>query len=209
MRNCYSNASSRPRMCACRVLLPLLLLFAASLHAAAHVSGLMTCAPQRGARRSLRKVLIVIWPQLRVKTRLAAKTFDRAESLQTDFTRETFGAVAVARVIVGEHEEASLIGAGECGEGFRIARLRAPDQFAFVLLSRFLLRPSHEMYQSYRHGARDLVGLPMWKLALIAERTLEGFEAMNMIRKGQIKRLIGSDAMGQAKFILNVFRVAA
>ncbi len=28
-----------------------------------------------------------------------------------------------------------------------------------------------------------------------AERTLEGIEAMNMIRKGQVKRLSGSDAM--------------
>jgi transposase, IS6 family len=42
-----------------------------------------------------------------------------------------------------------------------------------------------------------------------AERTLEGIEPMNMIRKGQIKRLSGSDAMGQAKFVESLFRVAA
>jgi IS6 family transposase len=42
-----------------------------------------------------------------------------------------------------------------------------------------------------------------------AERTLEGIEAMNMIRKGQIKKLNGSDAMGQAKFVISLFQLAA
>ena len=42
-----------------------------------------------------------------------------------------------------------------------------------------------------------------------AERTLEGIEAMNMIRKGQVKRLSGSDARGQVKFVLNLFQIAA
>jgi transposase-like protein len=32
-----------------------------------------------------------------------------------------------------------------------------------------------------------------------AERTLQGIEAMNMMRKGQVKRLGGRDALGQAK----------
>ncbi len=38
-----------------------------------------------------------------------------------------------------------------------------------------------------------------------AERTLEGIEAVNMIRKGQVKRLSGSDAQGQAKFVASLF----
>jgi hypothetical protein len=42
-----------------------------------------------------------------------------------------------------------------------------------------------------------------------AERTLQGVEAMNMMRKGQSKRLNGSNAMGQAKFIESLFQVAA
>lgn len=41
-----------------------------------------------------------------------------------------------------------------------------------------------------------------------AERTLEGIEAINMMRKGQVKRLAGSDAMGQAKFIASLFQIA-
>jgi transposase-like protein len=42
-----------------------------------------------------------------------------------------------------------------------------------------------------------------------AERTLEGIEAVNMMRKGQVKRLNGNDVQGQAKFISNLFQVAA
>jgi hypothetical protein len=42
-----------------------------------------------------------------------------------------------------------------------------------------------------------------------AERTLEGIEAINMIRKGQVKRLAGSDSHGQAKFVASLFGVAA
>lgn len=42
-----------------------------------------------------------------------------------------------------------------------------------------------------------------------AERTREGIEAAHMIRKGQIKRLDGRDAIGQAKFVAGLFGVAA
>ena len=41
------------------------------------------------------------------------------------------------------------------------------------------------------------------------ERTLEGIEAMNMMRKGQVKRLSRNDAMGQAKFVASLFQIAA
>jgi transposase-like protein len=42
-----------------------------------------------------------------------------------------------------------------------------------------------------------------------AERTLEGIEALHMMRKGQIKRLDGRDAVGQAKFVASLFCIAA
>lgn len=40
-----------------------------------------------------------------------------------------------------------------------------------------------------------------------AERTLEGIEAVNMIRKGQVKRVNGRDSVGQAKFVAELFGV--
>lgn len=42
-----------------------------------------------------------------------------------------------------------------------------------------------------------------------AERTIEGVEVMHVMRKGQVKRLDGRDAAGQAKFIESLFGVAA
>jgi len=42
-----------------------------------------------------------------------------------------------------------------------------------------------------------------------AERTLEGIESMHMLRKGQVKRLSGRDALGQVKFIESLFGIAA
>ena len=42
-----------------------------------------------------------------------------------------------------------------------------------------------------------------------AERTLEGVEAVKMMRKGQVKRLAGSDARGQARLVASLFRIAA
>jgi transposase-like protein len=42
-----------------------------------------------------------------------------------------------------------------------------------------------------------------------AERTLEGIESINMMRKGQVKRLDGGDSAGQAKFVASLFGIAA
>jgi transposase-like protein len=42
-----------------------------------------------------------------------------------------------------------------------------------------------------------------------AERTLEGIESMNMMRKGQVKRLAEGDAQGLVKFVLSLFQIAA
>jgi transposase, IS6 family len=42
---------------------------------------------------------------------------------------------------------------------------------------------------------------PCFKSFYTEERTLEGLEAMNMIRKGQVKRLETSDAVRKAEFV--------
>ena len=42
-----------------------------------------------------------------------------------------------------------------------------------------------------------------------AERRLEGIEAVKMMRRGQVTRLAGSDAQGQAKLVASLFGVAA
>jgi IS6 family transposase len=42
-----------------------------------------------------------------------------------------------------------------------------------------------------------------------ARRTLAGFEAMAMIRKGQIRNITGNDVKAQADFIAELFKIAA
>ena len=42
-----------------------------------------------------------------------------------------------------------------------------------------------------------------------AQRTLDGIEALHMMRKGQVKRISGDDASGQAWFVRSLFAVAA
>jgi IS6 family transposase len=42
-----------------------------------------------------------------------------------------------------------------------------------------------------------------------ARRTIEGYEAMNIIRKGQVRWLSGSGVQRQSRFINNLFEVTA
>jgi transposase-like protein len=56
---------------------------------------------------------------------------------------------------------------------------------------------------------RRLEHLECLKSFHTAERTLEGIEAVNMMRKGQVKRLDRSDITGQAKFVEGLFQLAA
>ena len=63
--------------------------------------------------------------------------------------------------------------------------------------------------QDHRFVRKKGRALQCFKRFPTAERTLEGIEAINMIRKGQVKRLAGSDSQGQAKFVASLFGVAA
>ena len=63
--------------------------------------------------------------------------------------------------------------------------------------------------QDHRFIKKKVRSSQCFKSFHTAERTIEGIEAMNMIRKGQVKRLSESDAQRQAKFVLSLFQVAA
>jgi len=63
--------------------------------------------------------------------------------------------------------------------------------------------------QDHRFIKKKVRASQCFKSFHTAERTLEGIEAMNMIRKGQVKRLAGSDAQGRAKFVASLFQIAA
>jgi transposase-like protein len=63
--------------------------------------------------------------------------------------------------------------------------------------------------QDHRFVKKKVRASQCFKRFHTAEQTLEGIEAVNMMRKGQVKRLDRNDAMGQAKFVLSLFGVAA
>jgi transposase-like protein len=62
--------------------------------------------------------------------------------------------------------------------------------------------------QDHRFIKKKVRASQCFKSFHTAERTLEGIETMNMMRKDQVKRLLGNDAIGQAKFVLGLFQVA-
>jgi len=63
--------------------------------------------------------------------------------------------------------------------------------------------------QDHRFVKKRVRAAQCYKSFSTAQRTLDGIEAVNMIRKGQVKRLQGTDAQGQASFVRNLFQVAA
>ncbi len=63
--------------------------------------------------------------------------------------------------------------------------------------------------QDHRFVKKKVRASQCFRSFYTAAATLEGIEAINMIRKGQVKRLAGSDASGQAKFVQSLFQIAA
>ena len=63
--------------------------------------------------------------------------------------------------------------------------------------------------QDHRFIKKKMREAQCFKSFRTAEQTLEGSEAINMIRKGQVKSLGGSDAQGQARFVASLFQIAA
>ncbi len=63
--------------------------------------------------------------------------------------------------------------------------------------------------QDHRAVRRRWRAMQCFRAFDTAERTLQGVEAMHMVKKGQVKRLDGRDAMGQVKFIESLFGIAA
>jgi IS6 family transposase len=63
--------------------------------------------------------------------------------------------------------------------------------------------------QDHRFIKKKVRASQCFKKFYTAERTIEGIEAINMLRKGQVKRLAGNVARGQATFVESLFGIAA
>jgi len=67
---------------------------------------------------------------------------------------------------------------------------------------------SNVIEQDHRFIKKKVRASQCFKRCHTAERTLEGIESVNMMMKGQVKKLAGSDSQGQAKFVASLFEVA-
>lgn len=63
--------------------------------------------------------------------------------------------------------------------------------------------------QDHSFIKKKVLAAQCFKRFQTAERTLEGIETMNMMRKGQVERLAGNDVQRQAKFVASLFQLAA
>ncbi len=63
--------------------------------------------------------------------------------------------------------------------------------------------------QDHRFVRRRWRAMQCFRSFHTAERTIEGVEAVHMMRKGQVKRLDGKDKIGQARFVETLFVVTA
>ena len=93
-----------------------------------------------------------------------------------------------------------------------------PEAFAASVMEKVLPRDcklrrvkylNNVIEQDHRAIRRRWRAMQCFRSYHTAERTLEGVEAMHMIRKGQVERLAGRDAAEQVKFVANLFGVAA
>jgi len=74
-------------------------------------------------------------------------------------------------------------------------------------------RPSHylnNIIEQDRRFIKKRIAASLWfRSAEAAMRTIEGYEAMHLIRKGQIRWLPKGDVVGQRQFIHTLFGIAA
>lgn len=63
--------------------------------------------------------------------------------------------------------------------------------------------------QDHRFIRRRWGAMQCFRSFHTAERAIEGIEALHMLHKGQVKRLNGRDALGRARFVAELFGVAA
>ena len=65
------------------------------------------------------------------------------------------------------------------------------------------------MEQDHRFMKKRIAASRWFRSVEGALRTIEGYEAMNMIRKGQVKWLPKGDVVGQVRFVERLFGIQA
>ncbi|MBD2067466.1 DDE-type integrase/transposase/recombinase [Leptolyngbya sp. FACHB-671] len=80
------------------------------------------------------------------------------------------------------------------------------DQETELRQSKYLNNVIEQDHRNIKRLVKPMMGFKMFNSA---RRTLSGIEAMNMIRKGQVKEVKQGNPVSQAKFIESIFGIAA
>jgi DNA-binding winged helix-turn-helix (wHTH) protein len=110
------------------------------------------------------------------------------------------GLVAAVGVLFGLRDEAA-----DRFQRMKIANLTVPKDCKL----RRVKYLNNVIEQDHRFVKKRVRASQCFKRFHTAERTLEGVEAVNMMRKGQVKRLAGRDARGQATFVASLSGIVA
>ena len=115
------------------------------------------------------------------------------------------------KVLKAEHTQAPRVITVDKNAAYPVAmeRLKADETIAKETELRQIKYLNNVIEQDHRNTKRIVKPMMGFKSFNSARRTLSGIEAMNTIRKGQIKGISQGNSVSQAKFVEELFGVSA
>ena len=115
------------------------------------------------------------------------------------------------KVLKGQHTGTPRVITVDKNAAYRVAidTLKAEETIekeTELRQSKYLNNVVEQDHRSIKRIVKPMMGLKTFNSA---RRTLSGIEAMNMMRKGQVKGVKQGDGVSQAKFIEAIFEIAA
>ena len=116
-------------------------------------------------------------------------------------------------IVAGRHAFVPLKNVGSTRWSFALILTYTVATLCALLSRRCRCRPSaylnNVLEQDHRFLKRRMAASLWFRSVEGALRTIAGYEAMNMIRKGQIRWLAKGDIAGQVNYIEQIFGIAA
>lgn len=115
------------------------------------------------------------------------------------------------KVLKAEHTQSLRVITVDKNAAYPVAmeKLKADETIAAETELRQIKYLNNVIEQEHRNIKRIVKPMMGFKSFNTARRTLNGIEAMNMIRKGQVKGISKGDSVSQAKFVEEIFGVSA
>ncbi|MEP0914923.1 IS6 family transposase [Leptolyngbya sp. GB1-A1] len=115
------------------------------------------------------------------------------------------------KVLKGQHTQAPRVITVDKNAAYPIAietlkEDEVIDQETELRQSKYLNNIVEQDHRHIKHTVKPMMGFKSFNSA---RKTLRGIEAMNMIRKGQVKEVKPGDSASQVKFIEAIFGIAA